>query len=211
MCELGIRWPNKNEDAKWWSRYTIKTSKDKPDMLKNCGKRGFPSCPEEEFPYGDQDCGMIKAATVHMKEDEANAFFCTNAIGHSVFDREAPHIWVELDPIKKWYNNEYHCGKWLEKNGVKALQAVSNRTIIEAEAGVMEKMVGPNKIFGPADIMAYMGNSTSPTTPMGPDGNFTMEIGNGSMQVPEEVVAPPEGARGDKPSHKSSDENQPGP
>src|SRR5450756_1076595 len=107
MCELGLRWPNKaNDDTHFWDWYTVKASKDTADEYQNCGKRGFPDCPEDfkHRAWGDRDCEMIKKATLHMDELEANAAFCTSAMGHTIFKREAPHIWVKLYPADKWKN-----------------------------------------------------------------------------------------------------------
>ncbi|KAE9379765.1 hypothetical protein N431DRAFT_398235 [Stipitochalara longipes BDJ] len=141
MCELGIRWPNKDhDDIHFWNRYTLKASKDEPEEWRNCGKKGWPSCPEdhENRDWGDQDCALVKYSTLYMDELEANIAFCANSIGHTIFSREAPHIWTGLVPLTAWKNNEHQCEKWLEKNGMQALETISRRTLEAAEMGIVD-------------------------------------------------------------------------
>lgn len=138
MCEMGIRWPNKDhDDTHWYNRYTLKTSKDETDNTRGCGQKGFPACPEgyEDRAWGDQDCALVKYKTRYMDELEANLSFCANTLSHTIFNREAPHIWTGLVPLDHWRNNEYQCGKWLEQKGLKALETISRRTLDAAEKG----------------------------------------------------------------------------
>jgi hypothetical protein len=134
MCELGMRFPNADEDPKITDWYTFKTRKDIPIEIGQCGKRGWPDCPED-LPYGDQDCKMIRDATLHMTTEESNAWFCGNFGGHTVFQREAPRVWAQQIPLKQWKNSEARCKDWNKKNAVKTLEALSNRTLTAAELG----------------------------------------------------------------------------
>jgi hypothetical protein len=139
MCEIGIRWPNKDhDDTNFWNRYTIKTSQDTQDKFRHCGDEGRISCPEdfEKRDWGDQDCHLVKEKTLYMDELEANLAFCGNSLGHSVFSREAPHIWTGMYPLKKWENNEHRCTEWLEENGIKAFETISRRSLDAAEKGI---------------------------------------------------------------------------
>jgi len=140
MCEMGIRWPNKDhDDTGLFNRYTLKTSKDETDNVRYCGTKGFQQCPKkhEERPWGDQDCALVRQKTKWMDEYEANLAFCANSLGHTAFQRQAPYIWTGLFPLTAWKSQEYQCGKWLEENGVKALETISRRTLDAAEKGLL--------------------------------------------------------------------------
>jgi hypothetical protein len=139
MCELGLRWPHKRyDDTHFWNWYTVKSTKDMSDQNRNCGKRGFPDCPEnfKDRAWGDQDCEMVKNATLYMDELEANTAFCANVMRHTVFMREAPHVWAQLNPLSKWESNGHRCGEWLHGHGVEAMEAASKRTLDAAEMGI---------------------------------------------------------------------------
>lgn len=185
MCELGLRWPHKDfDDNHFWNRYTVKTSKDTVDKYRNCGKRGWPDCPEgfKDRDWGDQDCAMIKTATLHMDELEANAAFCTNAMGHTIFERDAPHVWAGLYPLSKWQNNEYRCGEWLGNHGVRAMEAVSKRTLDAAEMGIGNQTLHKPPAMDAASTLAYLSpNATA--WDQAPKANVTEEEQRHSADV----------------------------
>jgi hypothetical protein len=158
MCAIGIRFPNAAKDDRYSFRYTIKTDKDHLDALHNCGKTGYPACPEQEQPWGDQDCGLVAKATELMTADEANESFCTNAIGHTVFERDAPHVWTELQPLTKWENNKYNCDWWLLDRGRKVLETVSYHTLDDAEKCIVHLPPPPERA-PPHDLSSFMGDS----------------------------------------------------
>jgi hypothetical protein len=159
MCAIGIRFPNAVKDDKDSFRYTIKTDKDHLDALHNCGKTGYPACPEPEQPWGDQDCDLVAKSTELMTEDEANESFCTNAIGHTVFERDAPHVWTELNPVMKWENNKYNCDWWLLDRGRKVLETVSHRTLDDAEKGIVHLPPPPARASA-LGFPSFMGHSS---------------------------------------------------
>ncbi|KAK2629081.1 hypothetical protein QTJ16_002184 [Diplocarpon rosae] len=64
----------------------------------------------------DKDCGMIKAATLHMEDEEqANRWFCTNQIGHSIFRRE--HFYTDSSNGRFLKSHKRRCEAWIAKNG----------------------------------------------------------------------------------------------
>ncbi|PBP24905.1 hypothetical protein BUE80_DR004096 [Diplocarpon rosae] len=64
----------------------------------------------------DKDCNMIKAATLRMEdEDQANRWFCTNQIGHSIFRRE--HFYTDSSNGRFLKSHKRRCEDWIAKNG----------------------------------------------------------------------------------------------
>jgi hypothetical protein len=174
MCNTGIRFPSSSDyhyHFWWWEpRRGVQTDKDHIAALYNCGTIGHPACPEEEQPYGDQDCLMVKEATEYMTEDEANVHFCANACGHTVFTRDIKSGKAEarVNKISKvpLINFADSCGTWLDKHGRKALEDVSHRTLDDAEKGIVEKtlsspMDSDHETLGNATFAeSFNGNST---------------------------------------------------
>jgi hypothetical protein len=79
---------------------------------------------------------MVRAATHHMTSDEANLWFCTNAGNHTIFKRQRDSVILAIPRAEmvweEWWNQNYHCEKWLARGGgktVKALEAISNQTL----------------------------------------------------------------------------------
>jgi hypothetical protein len=134
MCELGMRWPNADE---------LEQILFIKDYVSKCGIEGYPDCPE--VPWGDRDCGLVRTATSHMTSDEANLWFCTNAGGHTIFERQREWVWIPevqfetADPNGGWYQyggkwhySKYHCWKWLnrgEGQTSRALEVITDQKL----------------------------------------------------------------------------------
>lgn len=157
MCAMGIRWPNDVEydtfyvptGNKAWTWWRLKTDKDAPP---NCNTPGYPDCPEDQ-EFGDRDCGLVKAGTTHMTADEATLWFCTNGGNSTIFQRQTYKIYASLELRPTFYHQEYWCDQWLNINGIKLLEAMSNRTII-GEVPQIEGPANQTKLIDGVDLEA---------------------------------------------------------
>ncbi|CZS93260.1 hypothetical protein WAI453_000921 [Rhynchosporium graminicola] len=71
----------------------------------------------------DIDCELVENGTKDMtSEEEANRWFCTNAGGHTIFQREKLRVETHFT---KWVpNHSTKCKSWLKSNGVVASDKV---------------------------------------------------------------------------------------
>lgn len=108
-----------------------------------------------------------------MTPDEATLWFCTNGGNSTIFQRQTYKIYASLELRPTFYHQEYWCDQWLNANGIKLLEAMSNQTII-GEVPQIEAPANQTTLIDGVDLEALenqelLGGMENPEAMENPD------------------------------------------